>query len=321
MLGRKKKRPEEHEKGGIELTGEALHLLRTAPLSVLATYYVGGVPFVLGLLYFCCDMSKSAFADQRCLAAALGLALLFLWMKCWHAAFAQGLTAHITGGTWGPWNITRIGRLAAVQTAIQPYGLILIPVTFILMLPFYCTHGFYQNVTVLGHGDTGNIRDVAKRSWHQAMLWPKQSHMLMWLANTWILGILMFCAFGTCRLAVSGSPELHHVQNTAWFIASMQLIVFLFLPLCPIGWAVAGNVAVLLIALPALSRSLLGMETVFTVGGWHAIFSTTFLVTVYGISYLFLDPLVKSIHVLRCFYGEARMSGEDLLIGLKDGGE
>lgn len=318
MLGIRKERTEDNEKSGIELTGEALHLLRTAPTGVLASYYLGSIPFVMGLLYFCSDMSRSAFAAQRCHAASLGLALLFIWMKCWQTVFAHGLTAHITGDAWGPWTIKRLARLAAAQTALQPYGLVLIPVSFVLMLPFYCTHAFYQNVTVLGHGDHADVKDLSKRAWNQALLWPKQSHMMMWLANAWILAILMFCAFATCRLAVSGTPEMHHLQSVFWFVASIQLIAFLFLPLCPVGWAVAGNVAVLLIMIPALSHSLLGMETVFTVGGWHAIFSTTFLITVYGITYLLLDPLVKSSHVLRCFYGEARTSGQDLLVGLRN---
>lgn len=317
MFRRKKKRTDPYEKNGIELTGEAVHLLRTAPLGVVVSYYIGSVPFVMGMLYFCSDMSRSAFADERCLAASLGLALLFVWMKCWQTVFAHGLTAHITGGSWGPWGIARLGRMTAVQMALQPYGLLLIPASLVVMMPFHCVHAFYQNVTVLGHGETRNIKDIRKRAWAQARLWPRQAHVVMWLANTWALGFFMFFAFGACRLAVSNTPEMHNLDHIIWFFGSIVIIVFFFLPLSPVGWAVAGNVALLLVAIPALSHSLLGMETVFTVGGWHAIFSTTFLVTVYGISYLLLDPLVKSIHVMRCFYGGARTTGEDLLIGLK----
>ena len=317
MLGKGKKKSDEHEKDGIELTGEALHLLRVAPPGMMAAYYIGTVPFIVGLLYFCSDMSRSAFADQRCLPASLGLAALFLWMKCWHTVFASGLMAHVTGGEWGPWTIGRMGRVAAVQTALQPYGLLLIPASFILMLPFHCVHAFYQNITVLGQGETRDVRDIRRRAWQQAQLWPKQNHVAMWLANTWALGIIMFFAFSTCRAAVSNTPEMHRLTNVVWFMASIGIIVFFFLPLCPIGWAIAGNTALLLILIPVLVQKFLDIDTVFTVGGWHAIFSTTFLVTVYGITYLLLDPLVKSVHVLRCFYGEARAKGEDLLIGLK----
>ena len=46
------------EKGAIDLIEEAVHLLRGAPLSVLAIYYMGALPFILSLLYFWADMSR-----------------------------------------------------------------------------------------------------------------------------------------------------------------------------------------------------------------------------------------------------------------------
>ena len=316
MQKKHKKRSSDQEKGGVELTGEALHLLRTAPLGVVVSYYVGSVPFVMGMLYFCSDMSRSAFAAQRCVAASLGLAVLFLWMKCWQTVFAAGLTACVTGGCWGPWSATRVRRMAAVQTAIQPYGFLLIPLSFVLALPFHRMHAFFQNLTVLGHGGKHDLKDVRREAWKLASLWPRQNYVTMWLTNTWVLAFLMVFAFGACRLGVSNTPEMQNLDNVLWFAASIALIASFFLPMCPVGWAVAGNVAVLLIIVPALSRVLFGVQTVFTIGGWHAIFSTTFLATVYGMTYLVLDPLVKSIHVLRCFYGGARTTGEDLLVGL-----
>ena len=49
-------------RGPFDLLEEATHLLRTAPAATLAVYYLGAVPFVLGLLYFWADMSRSPFA-------------------------------------------------------------------------------------------------------------------------------------------------------------------------------------------------------------------------------------------------------------------
>src|ERR1019366_3929068 len=63
----------------LELLEQAVHRLRDAPAATLATYYVGALPFVLGLLFFWADMSRSAFADQHVAGAALGVAGLFLW--------------------------------------------------------------------------------------------------------------------------------------------------------------------------------------------------------------------------------------------------
>ena len=74
-------------RGALDLIDEAVHLLRRAPAGLLAVYYVGAMPFVLGLLYFWADMSRSAFAEKHLAASALGLAGLFIWMKCCQSVF------------------------------------------------------------------------------------------------------------------------------------------------------------------------------------------------------------------------------------------
>ena len=57
-------------KGAFELLEEAFHLLRLAPASTLAIYYLGSLPFILALLFFWSDMSRSAFAAQRLAACS-----------------------------------------------------------------------------------------------------------------------------------------------------------------------------------------------------------------------------------------------------------
>jgi hypothetical protein len=42
------------------------------------------------------------------------------------------------------------------------------------------------------------------------------------------------------------------------------------------------------------------------------IFNSTFLIAMLGMTYLLLDPVIKTAYVLRCFYGSALHSGEDL---------
>ena len=61
------------DRGAIELIEEAVHLLRRAPLSVLAGYYAGSLPFVLALLYFWADMSRSPLAYDHLAGGAWGL--------------------------------------------------------------------------------------------------------------------------------------------------------------------------------------------------------------------------------------------------------
>src|SRR6185369_11752656 len=82
-------------KNGIGLIEEATHLLRLAPAGAWASYYLGSLPFLLGLLYFWADMSRSPFAYQHLVGEAFGMSLLFIWMKCWQTVFARRLRAHL----------------------------------------------------------------------------------------------------------------------------------------------------------------------------------------------------------------------------------
>ena len=61
---------------------------------------------------------------------------------------------------------------------------------------------------------------------------------------------------------------------------------------------------------------LTGEENVFTLSGLHA-FNTTFFAVTFALVYLALDPLVKTFYALRCFYVDARTTGEDLASGLR----
>jgi len=305
------------EKSGITLTGEALNLLRTAPPGVTAAYVLGTVPMTLAALYFWADMSRSAFAYERCFGFSLALALLFAWMKTWQAVFADGLKAHITGTPAAPWTLRRWLRQAAIQTALQPYGILAIPFAFLLMIPFPYVHAFYQNLTVLGPEVGVPLRDTVRKAWRQATLWPMQNSLVMWLSSPWLLAIGVLTVFGTVRLALSMTPEVGEAINQGWVLLLMLVLIgTLLLPFSIIGCIVAGNIALLLIWIPHLLRFLFGVETVFTLGG-TAIFNSTFVATVFGLSYLCMDPLLKAAHVLRCFYGESQKNGEDLLVELR----
>src|ERR1051326_2589497 len=92
-------------RSGLDLIEEATHLLRTAPASMLALYYAGAVPFVLGALFFWADASRNPFAEGHLAEASLGVALLFVWMKCWQAAFARRVRARVAGDAAPRWTI------------------------------------------------------------------------------------------------------------------------------------------------------------------------------------------------------------------------
>jgi len=172
-----KSAPRQQGKGAIELIEEATHLLRTAPAAVLAGYYFGTLPFVLGLLYFWADMSRSPFANQHLTAWALGMALLFLWMKFWQAVFARKLRALISVEPAAPWNFSRGRRVFLAQAVLQPSGLFLLPLSLLPVLPFAWVYAFYQNLTALDDGEAAPLRRLFKKSCRQAALWPRQNHV------------------------------------------------------------------------------------------------------------------------------------------------
>src|SRR5437762_2064002 len=101
----------ERGRGALDVIEEAFHLLRLASLPMLLAYYIGAVPFVLGVLYFWSDMSRGAFADERLGAETAGLALLFFWMKTWQAIFARRLRAQITGYAPPRLTLKRAGQI------------------------------------------------------------------------------------------------------------------------------------------------------------------------------------------------------------------
>lgn len=139
-------------KGAFDLIEEATHRLRTVPIGTLAVYYLGAIPFVLGLLYFWADMSRSPFAGQHLIDSALGMAGLFLWMKFWQVIFARRLRAHVAAEPAPHWTVRRWGRVFLTQAFVQPSSLFVIPLSLVPALPFAWVYAFYQNVTALDDG-------------------------------------------------------------------------------------------------------------------------------------------------------------------------
>ena len=76
------------------------------------------------------------------------------------------------------------------------------------------------------------------------------------------------------------------------------------------------NLAIGIFLVPQMLKKFLGIESVFTISGWSML-NTTFLTTTFGMAYLCMDPLVKTVYALRCFYGASLKTGRDLKTELK----
>src|SRR6185312_14296609 len=131
------KRGRRHQrKSAFDLIEEAVHLLRAAPVATLALYYLGAIPFVLGLLFFWADMSRNPYAPRHLADASFAMCVLFLWMKFWQAVFARHIRAQIAVDPPTPFNFRRAVKTFFTQAILQPSGLLLIPLSAIPLLPF-----------------------------------------------------------------------------------------------------------------------------------------------------------------------------------------
>jgi len=170
--------------GALELIEEATFLLRRAPVEIMALYYLGTLPFVLGTLYFWADMSRNADADGHLAGASLGLALLFVWMKYWQACFCGRLSRLVLNGSDTP----QATGTALAQAIFQPWSLVVMPLAILVTLPFGWCFAFFQNITVIGGGpDLRRVYGAARR---QALLWQGQNHVLILIFL--MLGLVVF---------------------------------------------------------------------------------------------------------------------------------
>jgi hypothetical protein len=167
------------EKPAVELIEEAFQLLRRTPAGALAGYYVGSLPFVMGLLYFWSDMAQSAFAEDRLVTGSLAMTVLFIWMKAWQSLYAHQLLTRLCGEPAPRWSLKRLSRAALYQAIVQPAGLIILPVALPLIVPFGWAYPFFTNATVFAAGDVPDIKTLVRKSWQQARLWPMQSQTVI----------------------------------------------------------------------------------------------------------------------------------------------
>ncbi len=166
----------------LSLLDEAAHRLRTAPAATLGIYYAATLPFILALLYFWADMSRSADAAERGTALALGLALLFVAMKTGHTVFAARLRAQFAGRPAERWTPGRLARVALVQATWQPTGLFVLALASTVVFPMGWAYAFYQSLTVCGDGRASD-RSPAARAWRHCLARSGQNHRALGLLS------------------------------------------------------------------------------------------------------------------------------------------
>jgi len=151
MTRARSRRKKSRQYRGLDLLEEAFHALRVSPLSTLAIYYVGCVPFVISLFYFLADMSRSSFALQDAAFASLLVSGAYFWMKVWQTVFCRKMWKHLNAGGE---SIERSRGMAlrylATQVMIQSTAIPVLVLALICMVPLAWVYAFYQNVSALG---------------------------------------------------------------------------------------------------------------------------------------------------------------------------
>jgi hypothetical protein len=109
------------------------------------------------------------------------------------------------------------------------------------------------------------------------------------------------------RVDVCLLSKSHRAGCALWPGQSHALLtlIFLFALVVGLGWGV------FCLFLPAVGKMLLGIQSVFNLST-ASMLNTTFIMAMVVLTYLSVDPLLKAIFVLRCFYGESLQSGDDL---------
>jgi hypothetical protein len=240
------------------------------------------------------------------------MSILFIWMKVWQSAFADRLLASVKGGTYESRGIRQTINATIIQAAIQPWGFIILPVSFIIMLPFGKAYAFFQNVTVKGNGREPDIMKVAATSSKLADYQPGQNFIAIWLMSPIqliITGLFIFILIPVMKFT---NPD---IPSEAVAVICMIAMI----PLCIIGILTALNIGAVLLLLPFLLKTLFDIETPFSLSASNFA-NTTFFALVWCLSYLVIDPVMKTAYVLRCFYAESVRTGDDILQSIRRAG-
>ena len=222
---------------------EAALRLRLAPLGTLGVYYAGSVPFVLALLYFWTDMGRNPDAPRDAPGAALGMTALFLAMKTAQAVFAARLRAQFARRADAPWTLARLGRVALVQSLLQPAGLFLLPLAAVLTIPLGWVYAFYANVTVLGGGQEATVsaRAVCVRAARHALRDARGNHLGLGILS--LLGLFAWLNLVAATLLLpqlvkifTGEENVFtrsglHIFNTTFFAVTGGLVYLALDPL------------------------------------------------------------------------------------------
>ena len=297
---------------GVALGEEALHALRHGPLSMHVAYLLGTVPFMLGLLFFWFDMSQNAQASLSVVPASIGMTILFVWMKVWHVIFSGRVRDYLSGRESRPWTWKRVWSIFHRQSFAHALGLVLMPVALFLMIPFPICHAFFYSLCVVDDEESAtDTRSIWGRAWRNATLWKGQNLKAMWLFSPWFLGSILSVALFMGYVLRGDEGFLDAMTGTdvyTWIGFAFWLVCLA--PVSPLGILIGVNVALGLGMGASLITSFFGVQTALGTSGPWGYLNSGFVIVVFCLCYLIMDPIMRTVYVLRAYYGDSIVSGE-----------
>ena len=141
----------------IDLLEEAIHLLRRTSAITYAYYILGVTPFALLFFQLLGDASYHRYLSEHLGNSVIRLALAYCWMKGFQALACQRLLASYSGEPIRRRGPLELLQLWSAQCAIQPWGMLIKPMAFIVMVPSPFVDAFFQTASIVMNGKRGDF--------------------------------------------------------------------------------------------------------------------------------------------------------------------
>lgn len=216
------------ERSSLQLAEESFHLLRSVDLRYLWVFYLGVIPFAVGLLYFTADMSRSGLADESVVGASLVMTGLYFWMRICQARFCKGLWDTIAPAAQDPLPRTERIRQGIAACFFQSLQTPLLLVGLFFVIPLGWIIAALQNASVLAFtqgGEGKTLRRLFGNSFrHSHFDWAQNHGVLLIFAVvglfTWINLVATAIVVPTLVKAFFGVESVFTISPTAAILNS-----------------------------------------------------------------------------------------------------
>lgn len=300
------------------LAEEGFQLVVRSGTVAITIYLIGTLPFLMGAIFYWSAMTYSAQASAYASPGALGLALLFVWMKALQARYGQHLRNTLMDGDLSPWTAGEFFRTLCRQASLHATAVVAYPVAALVVLPMAYVAAWYQNVALLDDGGNASLRQLSRDAARQAALWPRQNHALLWLASPLMVilcGMIYLVTFPVLDGLQQGFEETSLLLSLGWIYGGLLLLATL--PLAPVATALTIGIGGSIFFGIELFHMLSGAETLYTRNPMALFGNSTFVALICSLTYVALDPVLKAAYAIRCHEGSSLQSGADLQVALQ----